>query len=88
MEFHLLLLDDSLDLRVLRTNNFQQVLSESFCACNLLFIWTTNVLPLALTGQQVRRDTDVTWMYIGSSDSLPVSWSTNPEPIPLICTLV
>ena len=27
-------------------------------------------------------------MYIGSSASLPVSWSTNPEPIPLICTLV
>ena len=33
-------------------------------------------------------ETDVTWMYIGSSCSWPVSWSTNQEPRPLICTRV
>lgn len=43
MEFHLLLLNDGLDLRVLRTNHFQQILGESFRASNLLFIWATNM---------------------------------------------
>lgn len=32
--------------------------------------------------------TNVMWMCMGSSDSRPVSWSTKPEPRPLICTRV
>ena len=43
MEFHLLLLDDSLDLCVLGMDDFQQILSESLRTCDLLFIWATNV---------------------------------------------
>jgi hypothetical protein len=45
MELHLLLMDDSLDLRVLGTDDLQQILSESLRACDLLFIWTTNATP-------------------------------------------
>jgi len=55
MEFHLLLLDDSLDLRVLGMDDFQQILSESFRTCDLLFIWTTNVPSSVSSGGTVHR---------------------------------
>ena len=46
------------------------------------FTAVSDVSPIAVTAAYV------TWMYIGSSCSWPVSWSTNPEPKPLICTRV
>ena len=51
MEFHLLLLNDSLDLRMLGVDDLKQVLSESLRACNLLFIWTTDDLLSVLAGR-------------------------------------
>ena len=43
MKFHLLLVDHCLDLSVLGMDDFQQVLSESLRACDLLFIWAASV---------------------------------------------
>ena len=63
MEFHLLLLDDGLDLPMLGTDDFQQILSKGFRACNLLFVWATDVTPSVMAGwrRELRyeRDMDV-----------------------------
>lgn len=50
MEFHLLLVDDSLDFRVFGMDDFQQILGESLRACNLLFVWATELPSLTLDG--------------------------------------
>lgn len=63
MQFHLLLLDDSFDLRVLGMDDLQQILSQSFRPCDLLFVWATNVPSLVLAGRYVEsghgRDVNV-----------------------------
>ena len=51
MKFHLLLLDDCLDLRMLVMDDLQQIFSESLRARDLLFVWATNVSSLV----QARR---------------------------------
>ena len=51
MEFHLLLLNDSLDLRVFGVDDLKQILSESLRACNLLFIRTADGLSSVLVGR-------------------------------------
>lgn len=53
MEFHLLLLDDSLDLCVLGTDDLQQIFGESLRTCNLLFIWATDVPSSVQAGQSI-----------------------------------
>jgi hypothetical protein len=66
MKFHLLLLDDSLDLRVLGMDDLQQILSERLRACDLLFIWATNVASLVRAGRCIKlgheRDVNVHWL--------------------------
>ena len=63
MELILLLLDDGLDLPVLGTDDLQQILSESFRARDLLFVWATNVPSSVLAGRCMRsrngRDVNV-----------------------------
>jgi hypothetical protein len=57
MKFHLLLVDDCLDLRVLSTDDLQQILSESLRARNLLFIWAAVMPLLARKGANIRAPT-------------------------------
>jgi len=51
MELILLLLDDGLDLRVLGTDDLQQILSESFRTRDLLFVWAANVPSSVIAGR-------------------------------------
>ena len=93
MQFHLLLLDDSLDLRVLGMNDLQQVLGESFRTCDLLFVWATNVPSLVPAGQRMRlghgRDVNI-HRFIGFSPCLLVHKPrANPLDLyPCLCLLL
>ena len=66
MEFHLLLLNDSLDLRVFGADDLQQILSESLRTRNLLFIWTTDAPSSTVVGWHAElgheRDVNVHWL--------------------------
>ena len=93
MEFHLLLMDDSLDLRVLSMDDLQQILSESFRACDLLFVWATNVPSLVPAGRCTKsghgRDVNV-HRFVSFSPCLLVYKSrANPLDLyPRLCLLL
>ena len=93
MEFHLLLVDDSLDLCVLGTDDLQQILSESFRARDLLFVWATNVPSLALAGWCAKsghgRDVNVHRLVSFSPRLLVHKSRANPLDLyPRLCLLL
>lgn len=57
MKFHLLLLDDCLDLRMFVMDDLQQIFSESLRACDLLFVWAANVPSLVRAGRFIKTGT-------------------------------
>jgi hypothetical protein len=93
MEFHLLLLNDSLNLRVFCMDDLQQILSESFRARNLLFIWATVALRSIITAKctDLRHERDVNVHRLLSFSPRLLIYETRAEALDLhpgLCLLL
>lgn len=75
VQLRLLLRQSYFDLGMFCSDNFEEVFCEHLRTCNHGLVWTSiksDVSTPDLIWQDM-EDTYVTWMYIGSSCSCPVS---------------
>ena len=85
VEFHLLLCEGRLSFSVFCTHHLEEIFGQYFGTSDLALVWPAVEFQAGWSVDKVGvKKTYVICICMGSSDSFPVSCSTNPEPIPLI----